>query len=63
MPWIVLVLVVFTMLTVVWVKGLGAVQRYQPEKAVTFYFLVAAVRFVVAITIVALYMLLSEHTR
>lgn len=63
MPWIILALFVFTLLTVVWIKGLGAVKKYQPDKAVAFYFLLAAIRFIVAMTIVALYMLLGEHTR
>ena len=42
--------------------GLKAVQKYQPEKAVTFYFIMASIRFVMALTIVALYMLFSAHT-
>lgn len=63
MPWIALALVINTLLIIIWVKGLGAVQKYQPDKAVTFYFIMAAIRFTVALTVVALYMLLSTHTR
>ena len=39
-----------------------AVQGYQPEKAVTFYFIMAAIRFIMALTVVALYMLFAAHT-
>ena len=63
MPWIALAIVIYTLLTIIWVKGLGAVQKYQPDKAVTFYFIMAAIRFTVALTVVALYMLLSTYTR
>ena len=63
MPWIALALVIYTILIIIWVKGLGAVQKYQPDKAVTFYFIMAAIRVAVALTVVALYMLLSTHTR
>ena len=63
LPWIALTITIYTLLVIIWVKGLGAVQKYQPDKAVTFYFIMAAIRFTVALTVVALYMLLSTHTR
>ena len=62
LPWIALTITIYTLLVIIWVKGLGAVQKYQPDKAVTFYFIMAAIRFTVALTVVALYMLLSTHT-
>ena len=61
--WIVFALFFYTLLIYAWVKGLGAVQRYQPEKAVTFYFIMAAIRFTMALTVVALYMLFARHTQ
>jgi len=60
--WLVFAVVFYTLLIYVWVMGLKAVQKYQPEKAVTFYFIMASIRFVMALTIVALYMLFSTHT-
>ena len=63
LPWIALTIIIYTLLVIIWVKGLGAVQKYQPDKAVTFYFIMAAIRFTVALTVVALYMLLSTYTR
>lgn len=63
LPWIALTITIYTLLVIIWVKGLGAVQKYQPDKAVTFYFIMAAIRFTVALTVVALYMMLSTHTR
>ena len=50
------------MLIYVWVRGLEAVKRHQPEKVVTFYFIMASIRFVMALTIVAFYMLFAKYT-
>lgn len=63
LPWLVFSAFFFTLLIYVWVMGLKAVQRYQPEKAVTFYFIMASIRFVMALTMVALYMMFSRHTQ
>ena len=61
-PWLVFSVFFYTLLIYAWVVGLRAVQRYQPEKAVTYYFIMASIRFVMALTVVALYMLFSRHT-
>lgn len=61
-PWIVFSVFFYTLLIYAWVVGLRAVQRYQPERAVTYYFIMASIRFVMALTIVALYMLFAQHT-
>ncbi len=61
--WLAFSLFFYTVLIYVWVRGLGIVQRHKPQLMVTFYFIMAAIRFTMALTIVALYMILSTHTR
>jgi hypothetical protein len=41
---------------------LDTVQKHQPEGVVSFYFVIAAIRFLMALTIVALYLLFDNHT-
>ena len=60
--WIIIAVVYYTLFVYVWVKGLETVRKLQPESVVTFYFVMAAIRFAMALTIVALYMLLDAHT-
>ena len=60
--WITVAVVFYTLFIFIWVKGLDAVQRHQPESAVKFYYIIASIRFIMALTIVALYMLLDSHT-
>lgn len=62
-PWIVVATLYYLLFIYSWVKGLGMVQRYQPTEVVRFYFVVAAIRFVMALTIVALFMLFGSHSR
>jgi len=62
MFWIIVAVVFYTLFIYIWVKGLDAVQKHQPEGAVKFYFIIASIRFVMALTIVALYMLFGNHT-
>ena len=61
--WLAFSLFFYTVLIYVWVRGFGIVQRHKPQLMVTFYFVMAAIRFTMALTIVALYMILSTHTR
>lgn len=61
--WLVLSLVFYTLLIYVWIKGMGMVQKHKPQLMVTFYYVMAAIRFSMALTIVALYMIFSTHTR
>ncbi|MBO7052167.1 MAG: hypothetical protein J6W24_05835 [Prevotella sp.] len=61
-PWLVFSVFFYTLLIYAWVVGLRAVQRYQPERAVTYYFIMASIRFVMALTVVALYMLFAQYT-
>ena len=60
--WIVFSMFFFTVLTMVWIKGLGVVKRTQPEKAVTFYFIMAAIRFLMSLTVVLLFLLFATRT-
>ena len=60
--WILVAIVYYTLFIYVWVKGLGTIQEHQPEGVVKFYFVIASIRFLMALTIVALYMLFSHHT-
>ncbi len=60
--WIWVAVVYYTLFIYVWVKGLDTVQKHQPEGVVRFYFVIASIRFLMALTIVALYMLFSNHT-
>ena len=60
--WLIVAVVFYTLFIYIWVKGLGTVQKHQPEAAVKFYFIIASVRFVMALTIVAIYMLFGNHT-
>ena len=50
---------VFTLLTVGYVKGIRTVARYSPDNLVRFHFIMAAVRFIFAITAVGIFALLS----
>jgi lipopolysaccharide export LptBFGC system permease protein LptF len=61
--WIIVAILYYTLFIITWVKGLGAVKEHQPEGVVKFYFVMAMIRFVMALTIVALYMLFSDHTQ
>lgn len=60
--WIIVAIVYYTLFIYSWVKGLGTVKEYQPEGVVKFYFIMASIRFIMALTIVALYMLIGHHT-
>jgi predicted transcriptional regulator len=60
--WISVAVAYYALFIYIWVKGLGIVQEHQPDKAVTFYFVMASIRFIMALTIVALYLLFSTHT-
>lgn len=51
---------VFTLLTMVDVKGFGYVRRKSPDNMVRFYFIVVAIRFLFAVTMVGLYTLFSN---
>lgn len=61
--WTLCSIIFYTLMVYVWVKGLGIVKQHAPQKAVMFYFIMAAIRFTMALTLVGLYMLLSEHTQ
>lgn len=50
---------VFTLLTVGYVKGIRFVARHSPDNLVKFHFIMVAVRFVFAITAVGIFALLS----
>jgi len=60
--WIFIAVVYYTLFIYIWVKGLDTVQKHQPEGVVRFYFVIASIRFLMALTIVAFYMLFSTHT-
>ncbi len=60
--WIFVAVVYYTLFIYIWVKGLDTVQKHQPESAVKSYFVIASIRFLMALTIVALYMLFSNNT-
>ena len=51
---------VFTLLTVADVKGYDFVKRKSPDNLVRFYFIIAAVRFLFAVTMVGIYTLFSK---
>ena len=50
---------VFTLLTVGYVKGIRTVARHSPDNLVRFHFIMSAVRFIFAITAVGIFALLS----
>ena len=60
--WIIVAIVYYTLFIYRWVKGLGTVKEYQPEGMVKFYFIMASIRFIMALTIVALFMIFGHHT-
>ena len=61
--WIAVAIAYFTLFIYIWVKGLGIVKERQPDGMVRFYFLAVTIRFIVGLTIVALYLLFNHHTR
>lgn len=61
--WIIIAAVFYALFIYTWVKGLGIVKEYHPEGVVKFYFLAASIRFVMALTIVTLYMIFSKHSQ
>ena len=50
---------VFTLLTVGYVKGIRFVAKHSPDNLIKFHFIMVAVRFIFAITAVGIYALLS----
>lgn len=60
--WIFVATVFYTIFIYVWVKGLGTIKEHNPEGTVKFYFVIASIRFIMALTIVALFMLFSNST-
>lgn len=50
---------VFTLLTLGYVKGIRIVARHSPDNLVRFHFIMVAVRFIFAVTAVGIYALLS----
>lgn len=61
--WIIIAAVFYALFIYTWVKGLGIVKEHQPDGVVRFYFLASSVRFVVALTIVALFLIFSKHSQ
>lgn len=55
-----LVVFVFTVLTVTDIKGYDFVRRKSPDNLVRFYFIITAVRFLFAVTMVGIYTLFSD---
>lgn len=58
-PTVFAVVLVFTLLTVGYLKGLRFVERHSPDDLVKFHFIMVAVRFLFAVTAVGIYMLFA----
>ncbi len=56
-----LTVLVFTLLTVVYLKGRRVVENSAPESLVKFHFIMVAVRFLFAVTAVGIYSLFSNN--
>ena len=56
-----LTVLVFTLLTVVYLKGRRVVENSAPESLVKFHFIMVAVRFLFAVTAVSIYSLFSSN--
>lgn len=56
-----LTVLVFTLLTVVYLKGRRIVENNAPESLVKFHFIMVAVRFLFAVTAVGIYSLFSNN--
>ena len=56
-----LTVLVFTLLTVVYLKGRRVVENSAPESLVKFHFIMVAVRFLFAVTAVGIYSLFSSN--
>lgn len=49
----------YTTLTVVYVKGRSLVERHSPDNLVRFHFIMVAIRFLLSVTLVGIFVLLS----
>ncbi|MBO4849734.1 MAG: hypothetical protein J5529_02395 [Prevotella sp.] len=50
----------YTLLTVAYIRGIKMVERHAPDKMVVFHFIMVAVRFAFTVTAVGLFMLFSH---
>ncbi|MBO4820753.1 MAG: hypothetical protein J5548_04725 [Prevotella sp.] len=60
-PWLVFAAVMlYTTLTVVYVKGVRMVESVSPDNLVRFHFIMVAIRFLLSLTLVGVYVLFSK---
>ncbi|MBR6978227.1 MAG: hypothetical protein IKH88_00130 [Prevotella sp.] len=60
-PWLVFAAVLlYTTLTVAYVKGVKMVERVAPDNLVKFHFIMVAIRFLLSVTLVGIYVLFSK---
>ena len=60
-PWLVFAAVLlYTTLTVAYVKGVKMVERVAPDTLVKFHFIMVAIRFLLSVTLVGIYVLFSK---
>jgi hypothetical protein len=60
-PWLVFAAVLlYTTLTVVYVKGVRMVESVSPDNLVRFHFIMVAIRFLLSLTLVGVYVLFSK---
>ena len=61
LPVIFVTVLVYTLLTLVYVKGIRFVERHSPDNLVRFHFIMVAVRFIFAVTMVGIYVMFSDN--
>ena len=60
-PWLVFAAVLlYTTLTVAYVKGVRMVESVSPDNLVRFHFIMVAIRFLLSVTLVGIYVLFSK---